>query len=302
MKLYLVIIITLGTYLEIFAQTSIYHKFPVSNAYWNESSGGYQCDCCSDYQYKISGDTIVNSILYRKLWINGVNYWPDLLSQFCSPNISGYIDEYAGAYREDTLAQKVYYLPSGASSDTLLYDFTVNVGDTLPLSYTVVVSNSVVTSIDSILIDNNYRKRIEISADVGLNVFWIEGIGSTFGLLTTLEVQFEHYINLVCFIEDGLTIYPNVTYPCDSIVSIEERLSEPEIIISPNPALDRIRIQVPENLIVKSVQVCNVMGQIVISQKGLGLNSVNITHLPSGIYLLKMLTSAGLLTGKLVIR
>jgi len=65
------------------AQTNVYHPFPDSNALWREYSGGYQCSCCSDYQYFITGDTIINSFTYHKIKKSGVKYSEDM-SGFCT--------------------------------------------------------------------------------------------------------------------------------------------------------------------------------------------------------------------------
>ncbi|MBK8487628.1 MAG: T9SS type A sorting domain-containing protein [Bacteroidetes bacterium] len=89
----------------------------------------------------------------------------------------------------------------------LLYDFDLEVGDTLPLSY-INYGGNYVTGIDSILIGDNYRKRFSISGEYIDNyAYIIEGIGSTYGLLEGLQEPFEYWPLLVCFTSDSMTTY-----------------------------------------------------------------------------------------------
>ena len=67
--------------------------------------------------------------------------------------------EYIGGIRSDT-ASRVYYYPTGVEQEILLYDFRVEIGDTIysnlwfnPTGYLVV------SFIDSIEVSNHYRKR-----------------------------------------------------------------------------------------------------------------------------------------------
>ena len=57
----------------------------------------------SDYQYQIDGDTVIGTNTYFKLKRSG-------FPNFCADPIDNYLNgsEYAGAYRDDTLAKKVF--------------------------------------------------------------------------------------------------------------------------------------------------------------------------------------------------
>lgn len=107
-----------------FSQTNIYHPFPNSDALWNDS---IRCGACS---YKINGDTLVDGKIYHKLLAHKLVYQVGI-SQSCNPAPLYFSSYYSGAIREDTLTRKVYYLRPSDTSDTLLYNFTLNVGDTV---------------------------------------------------------------------------------------------------------------------------------------------------------------------------
>ncbi len=91
-------------------------------------------------------------------------------------------------YKDDTVNKKVYTLyDDGVNlTDTLLYDFTLPVGDSVAHSTEFLdFPDAHISDIDSIFIDDNYRKRIKINYTHDFEVdsaYWIEGIGSTNGI------------------------------------------------------------------------------------------------------------------------
>ena len=187
MKKLLLISITMLSLTVSYGQTSVYHSFPDSDAIWNVTYGGYQAQF-SKYSYTLTSDTIVNSVTYKKIYQQKSNYPNDPWTSgcdWCCPSPA--IIYYAGALREDIGSKKVFYLPVSASSDTLLYDFNLAVGDPVPLSINNWCPALQVGSIDSVLIGTSYRKRWNM-ADPNINCVSttssvIEGIGNTFGLL-----------------------------------------------------------------------------------------------------------------------
>ncbi|MFC1730058.1 T9SS type A sorting domain-containing protein [candidate division KSB1 bacterium] len=184
------------------------------------------------YKHYFCGDTIINSEYYRKLCSDGYYYWQGGPKTY-------YTNFFSGAIREDS--KKVYYQIN--TQDTLLYDFTLNVGDTLKTynTYNKNIFDSVFTidSIDSVLLkDNRYHKRFHIAGWFPFT-YIIEGIGSTTGLLDPL-VQFECNYELGCFAEDTAVVYPDNVTICDLIIpGMDEIDTEMEqIVIYPNPVTD----------------------------------------------------------------
>lgn len=111
-----------------FTQTNVYHPFPDSNTIWigtDMTFYEYPCFIFDDYNLFISGDTIVGTNTYHKLYRNG-HKWSN-----CPPPRFYYYNEYFGAFRQDAENKKVYLLGNN-ELDTLAYDFNLNAGDTLP--------------------------------------------------------------------------------------------------------------------------------------------------------------------------
>ena len=258
MKISLVFALLLA-FLQSEAQTSVYHPFPTSNAFWIEGSSGYQCSCCASYHYEITGDTVINSIIYHKIWKKGKAYLDDN-SGFCSFDFAGYIDSYVGAIREDIINKKVYSIYDSINGESLLYDFDLSLGDTLTFGSN---PDNVITEIDSILIGNSYRNRYAVTLNGGTYVYLIEGIGSTHGLFGELDVPFEFGTYLSCFVEGGQTVYPNSTSNCDTVVGTNLIEKHDEFKFNPNPFSTETRITRPNGIRNSSVHLYDVYGRLV---------------------------------------
>jgi hypothetical protein len=86
--------------------------FPRSDAIWNIKING------KEHYYGLSGDTIIQGKPYNKLY----------LLNDTTLNIDA-DDEYIGGFRQE--GGKVWYLPEYFFDETLVYDFSANVGDTI---------------------------------------------------------------------------------------------------------------------------------------------------------------------------
>lgn len=305
MKKLLSIFIFFGLYLNSNSQTAKYHQFPTSNAIWREYSYayGYQTSdlSCSEYQNEIAGDTVVGIYTYHKIWYSGKYYafsFCHYPSYMYTPTFFSY---YNGAYREDTLNRKVFYLAPDSISESLLYDFNLSLGDTLPITFNNnhYGNPNIVTSIDSVLIVGKYHKRFEISAynwggHIGSYVYLIEGIGSTFGLLGKLrpEEEIPHGSTLLCFKQNGLTVFPDSTYQCDIVSSIKDNEIKPEpfIKIFPNPFNLTAEISFVKNYKTIDLTLFDLQGKIIKSKTYKDLNKINLDRLEieNGIYFLRM--------------
>jgi hypothetical protein len=128
-------------------------------------------------KFWFQGDTVIEDLKYKKVYIQDNDSIADFNNAY-----------YFAAVREDTMAGKVYFRSEYYYSDGqehLLYDFSVDVGDTVrfySLWSGLQKKEMTVKSIDSILIDNHYRKRINFDHENSGEESWIEGIGSTHGL------------------------------------------------------------------------------------------------------------------------
>ena len=160
--------------------------------------------------YNLGPDTLINTKLYRQ-----IRYTNE------SKKVT---NAYHGAIRQSEDRQEVYYIPSGIDKEYLLYNFDVELGDTV-YAYAGFYDASCVEMIeyeqhqsitpawivqDIQIIDG--RKHITVQQDAHV-VEWIEGIGTKHILwpvgrgcyATGMEVQFHH--TLCAADNEGNTIY-----------------------------------------------------------------------------------------------
>ncbi|MBI4945958.1 MAG: hypothetical protein HY840_06110 [Bacteroidetes bacterium] len=222
MKKYLLILVAFFTLTVAHGQTNIYHYFPGDTATWvvdhysNGCTASFMRYCSSSY-YEMNGDTIINGMLHKKIYTRDVYFYYITPPLIPNPGVVGanYSSrKYMGAVRQDSVNKKVYYIDSTITSDALLYNFNLRIGDTMPpLLYNRYLTNPiVVTKLDSILINNNYHKVFHFNG-MNFNSSWdlIEGVGWSgdfFGIL----VSSDGSVNLACF--DGQMIMPGFDNEC----------------------------------------------------------------------------------------
>jgi len=292
------------------AQTNIYHPFPDNNAVWGMSSGCIDVNC-GDFayiKYYYSGDTVIDGIIYKKV----IKEVLPLTNGNCCVVGEGLG---AGLLRQDTAAKKVYWRAQWMNSDTLLYDFTLNISDTLNDFLQIIgVSPLTVVSIDSILIGASYRKRINIDTNTiepQLNYSIIEGVGSTDGFAAPHFNNMGTGIILSCFSENGNVIYtppnfPQDTIPCGSLpVSVNDFHQQSDELISlfPNPSSGKLTLTSKEEYLPLKVVVYDTFGrkrlQIEINME---YSEIDISALSQGIYYLRVESNKTLLTIKKIIK
>lgn len=244
-----------------------------------------------------SGDTTILNQEYKKIEKTEFDI-------FClNTVISG--PDYIGAIRDDTIQKQVFYVPTGDSVEKLIYDFTLETGDTL-FSYLNWNEPLIVDFIDSVVISAEYHKRIVFQyyeAEI------IEGIGSRTGLLEEL-IAFEGGSYLCALYIDTSFIFHE--YPCNLsatdtclTLNIESQFNDSEFSIFPNPAKDQFQIKISSEILLQHprLEIISITGRI--------YESVTLTNeitqivsndLISGIYIIKIYTDKKLiLRNKLII-
>lgn len=236
MKLLIQTLIIIFQFTLSFAQQEYeYVPFPTSDAIWSEV---YYFEEDINWQphiyerFTVNGeDTIINAISYKKIYM--------FLDTFFDKSTAIYI----GALREDE--QKRIWLKIDSplhpfkpitsinGEEILLYDFSVQEGDTITSEYINfdAFENIVVWKIDTIQIGNTYRKKIKIrNESIPVDewpseypypseiIEWIEGIGSPNGLFFTSPFNIPtasiatNY--LIGFKYQDEILYFNDHYPC----------------------------------------------------------------------------------------
>ncbi len=241
-----------------FAQPSQF--FPTKEASWENATIGFAGIPFPDYQV-MCGDTII-----------GNNNYDQLFSIFLDTAGIETMRQYLGATRMET--DLVFYIEDNTSLEYLLYDFSLETGQSITVQ-TIFGSNETMTVISNMLADtpDGVTRRV-INFE---NESWIEGIGSTRGLITRgmpLTADFDPYLN--CFKSFGELGYsnPNTQPECQftftdlcGTTSIAA-LSKNEFInfeVFPNPINEETTIEIKKWKELKSpiLSIYNLQGQLV---------------------------------------
>jgi hypothetical protein len=276
-----------------------YFPFPDTNSAWNTVGDN---DFTSDewhFRYAVFGDTIINSTLYTKIY-------KMYDSTILHPNST-----YFAAIRENENKQVFCLIPG--FSESILYDFNLNVGDTIfyniggglyhnEVDFWDENHYKIVSEKDSMLLLNNqYRRKWVYEGTMGYQT-WIEGIGSIswYGLfnplITAMLLNGDGY-QFACFKENDTVLYLNNMFCdqcfCQLYTGLEEQniRNEKSITLFPNPACDKITIQINEtyNSICK-LEIFDLFGKKQI-EKTISFNNeieIELENLKDGIYLIKI--------------
>lgn len=113
----------------------------------------------------------------------------------------------------DRLEKKMFLRQPADTSEYLLYDFNLLVGDTLPVSYNNYATDITVTAIDSIYTSSGYRKRFQLAGGTW-STYLLEGIGHSKGLVEPMNFPLECGYNLDCYSLNDTAYYPIVGAAC----------------------------------------------------------------------------------------
>lgn len=278
-KLFLIILLMLSAKLG-FSQ---YFQFPDANAVWSiKETSFYE-------RFYVDGDTIINSLTYKKYYIS--------FDTIIANNSSMY-----AFLREDTISKKVYAISADSLQEHLIYDFSLNVGDTTTVYshwwYTNQYFNVKVQAIDSLLIQGQFRKRLKLNNLDGsfsgpYDEYWIEGIGSTYGLFNAglsgitfnLPSLFDFPL-LNCFEQDDSLLFsqsntPECFYMYTGVGQFEV-LDNVSIKLFPNPAKDVIYLTNHSKDI--NISIFNNFGQQQLGNINIENHSINLSQLSKGFY------------------
>ena len=185
----------------------------------------------NNYVNWCSGDTLIENVRYMKI-MGTVN--------------DSYPIFYTLLREEDGKVWKRYSI---AHPETLLYDFTASVGDTLRIGD--FAEEMVLDSISVVQIGDVDRRKFWFGLEYdGLGnprakETWVEGIGSDFGLLWSgYYGVYDGWHCLLCFHQYGELVWQNpeyntCSYPYDAI----EENKDSEISVYPNPGNDVLNIK-----------------------------------------------------------
>lgn len=179
------------------------------------------------FKYYITGTEVIDSLGYLKVFKSG--YWNELWGQR-----HYYQHEYSGVLREQGNVWYTYL----EGRDTVLFDFTLEVGDTVITAVNIYDEIIIVDSITIIQVDGEDKKQIHFTGvDTWGTGYFIEDVGSATGLLQEGIINwFEQAGFLHCYAIDFVPLWINPEFGwCDLTVNVEENEEFHNIGIYPNP-------------------------------------------------------------------
>ena len=292
--------------LPAFIKAQQYVPFPDSNAVWSEYCSQWEEYYPPPYPYYYryilkNNDTLVNSKTYHTIFYSLID------SSFYSTDTSL---KYAGGIRESN--KILYYLPKDSTTEYILYDFSKHKGDTIVYKYSVFaqyygewpVDTLIITNTDSIqLLDGTYRMRDSLEflnngyTSPCFDFLWIEGIGSTWGLLTpvgdipTKDLDGRH--SLLCFKKDTDIIYHvgnnNDCYPITNSIN-EVAENNLKCSVYPNPFSTETTLEIDKTFKDAILTVYNSFGQNVKLIKNISGQTMTLhrDNLPGGLYFIQL--------------
>lgn len=286
-----------------------YHHFEDSSIwrvdYEYHNHVQFPCSINYSFQYYFDGDTMINSFLHKKLYRSSVQ--TDTVS---CPNLSGLwadapISGYMGALLEDSVANRTYFVFENSSIDSLLFDYNMVLGDTLRgcLPHRFMYYDTVmVTSVDSVEVNGDYRKRWGFSP---VNLPWnvepiiIQGVGSNMGLFDPINTYANDFTEryLICYLEGEEVVFStdhSSTQGCN-LVNVSE-IPEASILSAyPNPTTGQVHISLSSLESSLTIGVFNCLGELEMEETRKSVQSFDY-QLPdrSGIYYIQLTTADGL--------
>lgn len=260
------------------------------------------------FGYRIEGDTMIDGTAYKKVYM--LEFFIDQIWPFMPYRKSG--QALFGAIREDLDERKVYARIFEASDiewrctdpgvEKLWYDFSLEVGDTLPSC----ISNwpgspnwtSPIDTIDTAFSYGEDRRRWRIPG-LGYNVFQVEGLGTHTGLFDPYFGDFQTGEN--SYTLEHYCIGPESECGIIDATSVRELpLPASAISIAPNPASGPVHISLRgQEGGIEGVSLFAPSGQLL--REWVGNQVIDVSGMPAGLYWVRVRTPKGAGFGKLII-
>lgn len=256
------------------------------------------------WEYHTNGDTMADGQTYLKVYRRDL----ELNESFLPPFNPASAFELVALMREDIEERKVYatllvnlpilFSNCPVGEESLLFDFSLAVGDTASFC-TLFWENEYIIN----AINNATYWGMEIREFHTMGYFYLEGIGSAFGLFETMFIPVKSQDNRNLS-STGLLYYCRDT-PCDYVVSTKELPDNQALKISPNPATNQTWLELPENtpLAKARIELYSSSGRLLQKTKPLSnFHKIDVAHLPKGLYLVRLWDGESWYVKKLVVQ
>jgi hypothetical protein len=262
------------------------------------SPGISDCQTNTSYSYYVNGDTIINSVNYKKIGKRSYTSYTQM-QQFVECD-------------EITWEDMPVHLIMRQSSDSIFIYNTQNGNDELFISYNLTVGDSFsLTSFvtntyevqDVTMTNINGQNHRVFHVDTLNDCYVIEGVGHiTEGGDSEVFKNFmfgsgvDHTENLGCYAQDNNTVWTNPSggSSCTYLhnLRVDNHINNDQFLLFPNPTSNIVNIE--SDYIINSVKIISSNGTVVLKKESsFGIKSVNVSDLSQGSYLIFIQDSQG---------
>jgi Secretion system C-terminal sorting domain len=280
---------------------SAQNEFAPVGAYWKYSYYNF----CGDQSRLVAvvGDTIVNGKTFKKLAID------DFIDDKCPPSRTSH------HYSTQFLSTRNDSVFMGLDQ-VFLFHFKAQLGDSINLKNALNGQKryGIVDSIGQINLGGINRRIMYFTKycknqQTGQTTKYrtISKLVENVGLLTEGLIWEEPDCGVVDVSQYIFSCYksPTFGYPtnvtCSPTVATNELMSN-QISIFPNPSNTDLTINFPSELKINTVELMNYLGQKIKVGKGDNLQKINVSNLPDGAYVIRLLFDNQSVTKKIVIQ
>ncbi|MEX0811434.1 MAG: T9SS type A sorting domain-containing protein [Chitinophagales bacterium] len=259
-----------------------YYPLIRSDFYWDVMNGQGTdiCNVNSGNRYFFQGDTLISGHLYKKVKafpIVQLNPGP-----YCPPfaiddSISWSTNYYL---REDTAAKQVFIYNHDINSDDLIYDFSLEAGDTLRSNYAGQGIDHVIDSVGVVTLLNGVERKIFF---LNNDFNYIESLGGSAGLQFPMIMGIGFWTTPECIRENNVLLWGN---NCINYVGINEKSNNNlKLKLFPNPCNDYINIDI-EYTSQSIFKLFDLSGKLKFKKNISGNHAkIHLSNLSAGIYL-----------------
>jgi len=287
--------------------------FPTENAHWTNLyyfyswSGTMQgppdtFDVLSNPQFSMTDqDTVIDGVTYNQIFLD------DSL--------------YQGATRNE--GDKVYFVLHGEVTESLLYDFGAQEGDSIfdvitgTMGLNGIESDEYelrdyyVTQVDTVIYDDGIeRKRFHLNYD---EVKWVQGIGNMQGLFWYGGANVSSYVDelvrfcrndQIVFLPDSEPFFPVDASSCSSgftTLGLSDYKNS-KFKLYPNPSNDNFYINPLDGQQILRIRIIDSTGIVAldIDARYTAESPIDVSKLPSGIYYVQIISEVSNSTKKIV--
>ncbi len=277
-----------------------YVPFPTANTKWIQREGKGDTTPAYSVIGMLNDSVVIGGNTYRKLYKS--------YNRVFGPT------NYIGGMREDG-AKHVYYYNATTGTEHLVYDFSLNVGDTIkdPMTATAV---GVISYIDSVNISGVYHKRFNFgllaTGALWTGGTWIEGVGNSSlgGLLGSPMVQptCDCATETICASDNSSFKYDNTKYlalGCEKVLETQALpVDRAGVTVVPNPLTGNGHLFISGKASYSKVTIYDMTGRVIRSTAIGNENSVALSRseFNTGLYLYRLENSDGnTASGKFVV-